>query len=248
MESNRFSAVVLNEAQARLEAIHELDLPNYDPEFLKPNCPLLESEYKRSMAFFYPVSGTLLPKFSEEKLNELSAIQMQKSEGQEFRFSQLGTTGLSLSSLILVEEKELLAKAFTFTSLESFSKSFVLSNQMKSKLEGKLLLAWHISPQSSMVGVFNAGEILFYNQFNLSNTEDLLYYTLNILDELKITTSSISVLLSGRIQTLSLQKELISEYLDHWKYTDEIDGLSLNYLSEAARIRNFTLLNSFRCV
>lgn len=88
---------------------------------------------------------------------------------------------------------------------------------------------------------------MFFNYFNISNTEDLIYYTLNVFEQLEIEANDIDIAISGQLKFIDFNEKLAMEYLPNTNVFRELQGLKTEYLNDAAISRNFTLLNMFLC-
>ena len=67
---------------------------------------------------------------------------------------------------------------------------------------------------------FNKGKIIFYNSFEFSNNEDVLYYLLYCLNELNLDTKKILVSCMGQITIESALYELLYTYIQNIEILD----------------------------
>jgi hypothetical protein len=74
---------------------------------------------------------------------------------------------------------------------------------------------------------FDAGRPLFYNSFNVQNKEDILYYTLYAMGQLKLRGDSACLALSGAVDTGSDTYRMLEQYVRTIEFLDR--PLSFNY-------------------
>ena len=97
--------------------------------------------------------------------------------------------------------------------------------------------------------VIEKGKLIFQNSFKVSNSSDILYFTLFCLDQLNIDPNKNEVFLFGDIQKGDENYSLLYEYIRNIKFGEISSTLSFNEeLNNVSNHRYFTLFSQLLCV
>ncbi len=92
------------------------------------------------------------------------------------------------------------------------------------------------------------GKLKFCNNFNFKSAEDIIYYTIFVIDQLKVNAEKVEIKLSGNIQEKSNLIKLLRKYIRTVDVLDYHNNIQLSYaLSEVEIFRYFDLFNPRLC-
>lgn len=253
LEVNRISVCVLDETNAELVALQELELSNSESNesSIAQNWKKLianDLDFKQVRLAVLPKSFTLCPLGEKQSATALAKFELGEChENQtwlvkENKFGKLQTVSkVATPSVSYFETK--------IPNTKTVSGDWLGINAFRnlSKFQNKAQCYWVYSPNNSLVFLFNKGELLLANSFTIGNTEDILYYSFNMFEQLELNQQNVEVIFSGQLNKLNLQKDLCNKYLSNWKLANEVAGLKADLIGESAISRNFALLNFFRC-
>ena len=109
-----------------------------------------------------------------------------------------------------------------FNSFEYHHYSTILIEELKKRLNSNFSNAVFLNIGDKNIDIthFNKGKIIFYNSFEFSNNEDVLYYLLYCLNELNLDTKKILVSCTGQITIESALYELLYTYIQNIEILD----------------------------
>ena len=84
--------------------------------------------------------------------------------------------------------------------------------------------------QNLEICIYKKGTFVFYNIFNVITNEDVVYYILNTLEQIKLDPTQTYLSLEGGISTEDLTYEYLSKYIQSVKINEEIEALGSKYL------------------
>ena len=97
--------------------------------------------------------------------------------------------------------------------------------------------------------VIENGKLIFQNSFKVSNSSDILYFTLFCLDQLNIDPNKNEVFLFGEIEKGDENYSLLYEYIRNIKFGEISSTLSFNEeLNNVSNHKYFTLFSQLFCV
>lgn len=80
----------------------------------------------------------------------------------------------------------------------------------------------HIAPTRMTLAVFNEGKLQYLNSFACQSREDILYYTLNALEQLRIRPGNATLVLSGDMDKHSATVTLLERYIREIRFAGRI--------------------------
>lgn len=96
--------------------------------------------------------------------------------------------------------------------------------------------------------LLNDGRMLFCNNFKFKTAEDLVYYTIFVIDQLKVNPEKVELKLSGNIPSQSELLKLLRKYIKTVDLLNDESDVQLSYaLNELDRYRFIDLLNPRLC-
>lgn len=96
--------------------------------------------------------------------------------------------------------------------------------------------------------VLNGSELQFHNSFRFSTPEDMAYYLLYTLEQLKLSPDSVPVAITGALKMNSDAYKLLEQYVRTLSFEPVNSGTTLSSsLSSAPKHYFFNLLNQFLC-
>jgi hypothetical protein len=237
----------LNESTSRIEAFQEFPLTTISADYLLKQCKFLNFDFKKASIYLAPKFGLLLPNFSEAEVFELAQLEAELPDGHYWQKEAIkGQTICSVSALSQ-ELNRVAQQVLGFGQIQSLSWALNTINLHQSTLEKSKLLIWHLSDEISMVSACSGKSVSFFNSFVISSTEDLMYYTLSILEELDWKNEDTTINISGKLSSGQLNEKMLSEYLANHQLPTTISGIDLRFVNESERNKNYVLLNTFRC-
>lgn len=92
------------------------------------------------------------------------------------------------------------------------------------------------------------GRMQFCNNFNVKTVEDLVYYTIFVIDQLKVNPEKVELKLSGNIPSQTELLKLLRKYIKTVDLLDNESEIQLSYaLNELDRYRYIDILNPRLC-
>lgn len=106
-----------------------------------------------------------------------------------------------------------------------------------------------ISKYNIEIIVIENGKLIFQNFYKISNSTDILYFTLFCLDQLNIDPNKNDVFLFGDIEKGDENYSLLYDYIRNIKFGEISSSLSFNdALSNVSNHKYFTLFSQLLCV
>ena len=84
--------------------------------------------------------------------------------------------------------------------------------------------------QKLEICIYNQGVFNFYNVFDVASDEDIVYYILNTIEQLKLDANQISISLEGGITSDHLAYDLLLKYVNELTVNKEIEAIGPKYL------------------
>lgn len=218
-----------------------------DAVFKKNNFTGLDFDSSRLIIQHH--STSVLPTIgTEQELIKLAQIELPiNDESNTWKVEKIQNTNLSVTTFLNTLLVQHLEKKIPNVDIHLVASSFIEESSKLSKFSEKHQLNWLISKTTSYMCIHKKGELLIFNQFETSNTEDLLYYTLNTLELIDIDPTTCQINITGNIRNIQLNEDILSDYLHDFKIISDIQGLQANLISDIAITRNYTMLNQFLC-
>lgn len=253
IENNKFSFCIIDEGSNEL--IHLQEIPGKNllqdadslSKVLRSN-EQLQLDFAHIRISILETRSTLLPQGDETLARDIANFELgQLNQSELLLHTDISKSPVKLIAVIEEPIKNLIDQFFNNVSIHALGSSFLDETGILAKFQKQSQMFWHISKGISLSALYQNGNLLWFNRFELTNTEDLLYYTLNVLEQKSIKAEDIQLNIAGQIQSISLNQELISSYLHSVHILSEIHNLNTGLVADQAISRNFCLINQFLC-
>ena len=98
--------------------------------------------------------------------------------------------------------------------------------------DDKIHVNLHFTNKRFTLVIISDGKLQFQNIFSYDNDEDVLYFTLYAIEQLKLKASEVNLNLSGDVQMQSQIDQLLREYMPRIKYDSRPKGFGYSSLFE----------------
>ena len=243
---------VIDEEQCSLLGIHEIPVSSnkWNDRSLKrelQKSPLYGADYGRTSFLVFTETHSLLPACEEPLAQTLFQEENPNVEEGEWLFHPLPRIQSQVVARAPEAVHSFLNDQFPDASIRHYTGAAIEEGLFVSKKHSKILARLMVQPDSVHVILLNQGKLLFCNRFPAKVTEDVLYYLFFALDQLEINRDDVLVLLSGHQDALSLNQDLLKEYLPQVEQEKVDPSLAVSLIHEPVANRNLSLLNLFLC-
>jgi len=128
----------------------------------------------------------------------------------------------NIHEIILEKYANIQIKHYSSMLIETILKSY--------KHDTSLVTFVHILNDTFDIVIAKSNELLFYNAFKFSSEEDILYYLLFTLDQLKLNPEQINLMISGEIIAESELYSMLSRYIRNVRFGNRSDQCTYSYL------------------
>ena len=106
-----------------------------------------------------------------------------------------------------------------------------------------------VDEKNSEFILFNGAELLYHNSFEVSSTEDVLYFLANISEQYNLSLEQINVFIAGAFTISGEEIKLISKYVKNVQVNMGYEYVKLALGMSGLRKQNFaSLFNQYTCV
>ncbi len=238
--------------KAYLNSDKQIDPGKFDwyNSILKSDEFLLK-EYKSTGLVYVEERSTLVPDplFKEQNIGDYTGLNFQFSGHEELFHHKIK----KIDTWVIFPVPSKLISGFQgqFPNINIFHQSAPFINRILSERTGNKDRSVFINIYSTMfeIAVTESGNLLLYNCFGYKNTNDLLYYTLNIIKQLKFAAESTRLVLSGKITRQSSLFENIKRYIKNTEFAKPGDRFTYSYTFQNIPAHNhLNLLSLYPCV
>ncbi len=169
----------------------------------------LNKDFQEVNVVFANHKSTIIPEalFQEDKKEEIYSLNFELSKNTEILSSYLPKSG---NIILFPVDKTLLQelrKIYGTCNLMSQSHPFIENHFVKNRIaedsvSAKLFV--QVFDDFIEIIVLKKSELIFYNTFKCKTNNDILYYIINVFEQLKLSQSETTVGFSGFIETDSL--------------------------------------------
>ncbi len=203
-----------------------------------------------SISIIYANSkNTIVPEVLFDKTNYESVYRLNFTQNidEEIKFSSLPKSKNNILFSINKNILELLDKHFNSYKLFPQSHFFIETNFTSNKISDKdenCKMYVQVFDDFIETLVLKDSKILFYNTFNSKTSNDILYYIINVFEQLELSQESTAIIFSGFIDKdnlaiINLKKfvrlvyfeSLNSSYKYYYKFLDNIPHYFIHLLS-----------------
>ncbi|MDD4148821.1 MAG: DUF3822 family protein [Bacteroidales bacterium] len=186
---------------------------------------------------------TIIPEalFQNSKINEIYNLNFFPTPERVVKFSKLDKSGNYLIYSVDNDIIQVLDELFTEYSLFPQSHSFIESHFTDNKLSDSPLgekVYVQVFHDFCDILILKDSAVVFYNTYTYRTNNDLLYYIINIFDQLKLSQENAKLVFSGFIETdnlavLNLRKFVSQVYFESqntdYKYFYKFQETSPHY-------------------
>lgn len=104
---------------------------------------------------------------------------------------------------------------------------------------GNSAIYLHVKSHSIDLAAFADNKLIYFNSFLIDSKEDILYFTLNLAEQLSLVPGHLHLYLSGSVDPGSEIHLLLEKYIRQISYTDSFSTLKFSLQSESDAVRNY---------
>ncbi|MDD2636156.1 MAG: DUF3822 family protein [Bacteroidales bacterium] len=152
---------------------------------------------------------TIVPEalFQSNKINDIYNLNFFPNTERSVKYSRLDKSGnyliFSVSKNIIKVLDELFTEYNLFPQSHSFIESHFIDNKLSDNpLEEKMYV--QVFNDFCDILVLKDSDVRFYNTYTYKTNNDLLYYIINIFDQLKLSQEETKLVFSGFVETDNL--------------------------------------------
>lgn len=193
-------------------------------------------------------SLTFIPKevFQEDRLSDYAPylVEHVPNHIHTYEMKNLGIIAVFEYDLILYNRWKAL-----FPDAQIFPEFSIILDQAQDlvPIRGSVLGVHFVSDHLVDLYVFQNGQFILYNSFDVYFAEDLNYYILNILQQFSLSEKVSKVLISGDIPNDSYMK-CLERYSDNVAYLSSKSKVHINHESDDINLKNYnTLFDAILC-
>jgi hypothetical protein len=190
-----------------------------------------ESSYSSVVVSVVNNISTIVPEAILEEGKEENILLLNHSAsgtGGIFSDKINSIDALNIYSLNPVLQKAIMKK-FPDANLKHFSTSLIESTLIKNKHKEEKNVTMHVQASHFEVIVTQGKSLLFYNTFNYKVPEDILYYLLNVFEQLQLNPETTNVSLIGEIEKRSGIYNLLIKYIRYIEFGSRPDNINFSY-------------------
>ena len=107
----------------------------------------------------------------------------------------------------------------------------------------------HVQSSQFEIIVLEGGKLLFYNAFEYQTTEDFIYYTLFVCEQLKLNPEEIPMILLGEVERKSALYDIVNKYIRNVTFGKRPVEIEYSYkLQELQDHFYYNLFSQYLCV
>ncbi|UTW61369.1 DUF3822 family protein [bacterium SCSIO 12741] len=248
----KLTLAVIDEEQCTLLGLHEIpfSLDKWDARTLRrelQKSPLYGADYGRTSFLIFTESSSLLPACDEETAQTLFKEENPNQEESKWLYHPLPRIQSQVVAKASESVFDFLSQNFPDASFRHYTGAAIEEGLFVSKKQSDILARLIIQPDSVHVILLDQGKLLFCNRFLARVTEDVLYYLFFALEQLEINRDDVVVMISGHQEALSLNLDMLKEYLPRVEHEAVDPSLSVSLIHDPVANRNLSLLNLFLC-
>lgn len=212
----------------------------------------LMQQYKSVGLIYVGEKSTLVPDplFKKESIRDFTDMNLQIGDHEEVHFNKIPRVDAWTIYPIPVKLVSVFQKQFP--NISFFHQSVPFINQlMLNQKNGENKPQVYVNLFGSMfeMAVVESKNFKFYNCFPYKNVNDLLYFILNVFNQMKLPPDHASLYLSGKITRQSSLYENLKRYIRKPEFRKPDTHFSYSYtFNSLPQHSNLNLLNLYPCV
>jgi hypothetical protein len=153
------------------------------------------------------------------------------------RVNELGAVNLSA---IPDDLSNLLSEAFPGAAFVHGSTAMIRAFFLHHKDNpGDSAVYLNVKSHSVDLASFSDNKLNFFNSFLIDSKEDVLYFTLNLAEQLSLAPGHLNLYLSGSVEPGSELHLLLEKYFNQISFTNSFNTLKFSIQSESEVVRNY---------
>jgi len=257
LSADGFSFCILDEIRNKYIGIKHFPIafdPKHYPEKISEifeNEEYLSRNYKKVRVLFQESRSTLipLPLFDQQHIKELAGFNFDSIEDETVLFNKIHKINSYTLFPVSLKIKELIDKKFS--NVQYFHQSQPLIENALHQGKGKSNSdRIHISVTGNNIDIclIKSARFELFNSYSFSAIQDILYYTLNLYEQFKISPDKSDLCLSGEIQKHDELWTGFSRYIRNISLEIPSDIQSRSYKFNELPVHAFThFLNLPQC-
>ncbi|MFP4022989.1 MAG: DUF3822 family protein [Thiohalospira sp.] len=213
------------------------------------NHKLLTQSFKKVKLIWLTRKNALVPDqfFDQSKLKPLLELTHNLDELDEIHFKPLKYNDIVSTYII----PNLIANLFIkkFPGIELYNQQIPFINHIIQEHHSEQTKGFvNIQKDFFELVVANNGQIQLYNNFNINTATEMAYFILYALEQNKLDTQNIQIVLSGIIQKDSDQYKTLNKFIKTIKFDHRPDDFTYSYTFNKIPHHTFTnLFNLIHC-
>lgn len=257
VSSTAFAYAILHVAENKYVALKQYSLNVTDNHTiaevlrdLAKNEEVFRRTYKSTQFSIINQRSTLVPKpfFSKENQVEYLAFNTKVNDGDSIHHDLLKNIDAYNIYSIPAELENVIRRNFPKATFIHYSSALIESLILGYKNVSDKLVFVNVRQGEFDVVVLNKRQLAFYNSFSYQATEDLVYFTLFIYEQLKLNPEKEELILLGDIEKNSAIFNLLYKYIRNISFAKRNDSFNytygFNYLPQHS---HYSLLNQYMC-
>ena len=199
--------IVLGDYQRKKDAVDIASLFNFKSQ--------LQGDFANYSIGYSTPKFAVVPQtlFDSSKLKEYASFQFELNEDEELYYDELSTHGIVVVFSIPNDVKEHLENNFhgvSFNHSASFGISYYLN--LYKNIPGQHIHANCWAGNVELIAI-NNGKLLLSTVFSYETNEDLLYYILNVFEQLEMNPETVPLKISGELEKHFESWRLLEKYI-----------------------------------
>jgi len=213
------------------------------------NHKLLNQSFKKVRLIWLCRKNALIPAqlFDKTKLKSLLELSHPLDELDEIHYKPLKYNDI-VSTFIV---PNLIANLFTkkYPGILFYNQQIPFINHIIEKHHAEQTIGFVNMQENFFEFVITKnGQIEFYNNFTITNAEEMTYFILYTLEQLQINTKNSELIVSGLIQKNSEHYQVLNNFFKNIKFEHLPEGLTYSYTFNKIPHQTFTnLFNLIYC-
>lgn len=194
--------------------------------------PLLKStDYKRSILAVESRKNMIIPQshFDIKHIQNYFALTFELQGNEDLFHEELHYTDAVNLYCMDSSLTYFIRHNFPNTVVRHYITAWLNSLLLKYKLRKETFMCVNILNKTINICVINNGKLIFYNTFQYFQEDDIMYYIMNVIEQLKLDTYSTKVEVSQGSNKQVDIRNMLNKYLRDIKFTDRTANHLFSY-------------------
>lgn len=193
---------------------------------------------------------TLVPDavFESDRCRDYLALNYRQEFSGICMSEKIGQSGIHIVYHYPSEIATIFQQLFHSVTLSHAGSSVIDAALREYKAERNPVLLVHPSAESMSITLVENGELKLFNYFEYRSPEDLVYYILFVVEQLKLRPTEVMVILAGQIQLHDESYNLLKSYVHSLTFYDTWHKEEVpSFFNQLEKHRYFWPINHIRC-